>query len=118
MLNKALPPDRCRAAFNQVLWLMETFELVGLPWDDRGRHGSIRTCCDGLYFSRIFEILSPFAAFSFQKSFSTKNLKNSPFLGLSSKTNPNTVELVKHIFFVKRGVRHVLGATSRPCRHQ
>jgi hypothetical protein len=31
---------------------------------------------------------------------------------LSSKTNANTVELVRSIFFVTRGVRYVPGATS------
>ncbi|MER8485221.1 hypothetical protein [Mesorhizobium sp. M1322] len=73
---------------------------------------------DRLCFSRILALSTSFAAFAFQKSFSTKNLKEFSVLGLSSKTNPTTVELVKRIFLVKRGVRHVLGATSRPYRHQ
>jgi hypothetical protein len=97
--------------------LKTKFELVGLPSDCHGRNGTIRIRRTG-HFLASFRLFLLFRGHSaFKEAFNQKVLKFS-ILGLSRKTNPNTVEMVKRIFFVKRGVRHVLGATGRPYRHQ
>lgn len=62
--------------------------------------------------SRISRLFCLFLGICLPKMHLNQKLIKFAIWLLSSKTNANTVELVRSIFFVTRGVRYVPGATS------